>query len=157
MERKTWHGQVLRPIAGERDSERKFQRQLNEPRRQSSQDLVKCGRTNVTIGQSEVGMVQEVEELGPELKLLPFCNRNALEGGEIPLGIARPFGDVPSSRTELLHRRQRIGGNLLERIRVEPSAGGSWTAVGILTRNQIWTIGRKTGDFWRPALLGNIH
>lgn len=47
--------------------EQELQCQLNHPRTHVGLDLSERGRANLTIGQSQIGVIQDVEQLGPEL------------------------------------------------------------------------------------------
>src|ERR1035441_10953374 len=60
-------------------SKRKLQGQLDQTRRQGRKDLVKSRRTDVAVGQSEIRVVEEIEKLSAELKLLALSHTNVLE------------------------------------------------------------------------------
>ncbi len=86
-------------------------------------------RADIARGQAEVWMVQEIEELRPELEFLGFRHANILEGREVPIHVTRPFGDVAAFRAELLDRRVRVGRDALERVGIEPRIGSLWSAI----------------------------
>ena len=48
----------------------KLQCKLDQSRRLSRQNLVEGWRTDVAIGQAEIGVIEDVEELRPELEFL---------------------------------------------------------------------------------------
>src|SRR6476660_6528873 len=138
-------------------SELELQSQLNQPGRHCGQNLVEGRRADVTVRQAEVGVVEKIEELGSELKLLALSHRDVLECREVPISVTRSLGDVASGVAELLHGRVRVRSNALEGIRIEPGAGGARTAVWILPGNKIRAVRRKAGNLWGATLLGNIH
>ena len=82
---------------------KKFQRELDQPRRLGRQNLIESWRTDVAVGKTEIGMVEDVEELRPELKFLRLRDANVLERGKVPVGVARPLRDVAARGAELLH------------------------------------------------------
>src|ERR1700730_17242656 len=84
-------------------SEQKFQGKLDHARRQSSLNLVKCWRADVAVGQSEVGVVEEVKEFGAELDVFGFRDAEIFEHGEIPVGVAGSDADVAAGIAELLN------------------------------------------------------
>jgi hypothetical protein len=49
--------------------------------------VVEGWRADVAVRQPGIGVVQNIEQLGAELKLLPFGHANVLEGREIPAAI----------------------------------------------------------------------
>ena len=53
-------------------SEQEFQGQLNDARRQRGLNLVERRRTDVAVGQAEVGMIENVEEFDAELEVFDF-------------------------------------------------------------------------------------
>ena len=57
-----------------------LQRKLHLARRPRREDMVECRRTDVAVGQPEVRVIQEIEELRPELEFLSFGYWNVLEG-----------------------------------------------------------------------------
>src|SRR5436305_11798168 len=121
------------------------------------QNMVERWRTDVAIRQAEVRVVQEIEELRAKLKLLSLRDTDVLEGGEVPIEVSGPLRYVAASRSELLHRRVRVGGDALERVRVEPGIGSFWSIVRILSWNQAWPVCGESADFRCAALLGEIH
>ena len=79
-----------------RISEQELQRQLDFSRGQGCQDLVERARAYVAIGKTVVGVIQEVEDLRPELKLPRLTDRNIFERREVPVRIARPLRNISS-------------------------------------------------------------
>jgi len=99
-------------------------------------------------------MIQQIEELSPELKFLRLRHADVLEQREVPIRVSRTLGDVATGRAELLHRRIGVLGYSLEGIWVEPCAGGFRSVVGI--GDHVRPIGEKPGDFRRGALHRKI-
>src|SRR5436305_8745102 len=97
---------------------KELKRELYQPRRLRLLYLSEIWRTDIAIRQPEICMIQEVEELGPELKLFRFRYLDVLESRKVPVGIARPLHDVASRRPKRAGISYR-----LERIRVEPFCG----------------------------------
>ena len=62
-----------------RCSESKLQGKLDEARRQRRKNLIEGWRTDVAVGQAEIRVVQNIEELSAELKLLALGYANVLE------------------------------------------------------------------------------
>src|ERR1700730_12955239 len=62
-----------------RCSESKLQGKLDQARRQRRKHLIKGWRTDVAVGQAEICVVQKIEELSAELKLLALGYANVLE------------------------------------------------------------------------------
>ena len=60
-------------------SESKLQGQLDQARRQRRKNLIEGWRTDVAVGQAEIRVVQKIEELSAELKLLALGYANVLE------------------------------------------------------------------------------
>jgi len=59
-------------------------------------------------------MVQEIEELRPELKFFGFRYLDVLEGREIPIHIPRPCDHVATFVSKYLEPPKRIGSELLK-------------------------------------------
>ena len=57
----------------------KLQRQLDQPRGLGLQNLVEGLGVHVAVGNMEIRMIQDVEELRPELKFLRLCDADVLE------------------------------------------------------------------------------
>jgi len=53
-------------------------------------DFSKRWGTDVAVGKPQVRVIQEIEQLSPELQFLAFRNRDVLERGEIPGGEPGP-------------------------------------------------------------------
>src|SRR5262249_52964463 len=119
-------------------------------------DLVECRRADVTVRQTEIWVVQNVEELRAELELLRFGQANVLQHPETPICIARPFADVPPRRSELLHWRVGIRSDSLKCAGVQPGIHRMRPRVWILSSQQIWPVGGKSSDLRRSALLRNV-
>ena len=62
-----------------RCSESKLQGKLDQARRQRRKNLIEGWRTDVAVGQAEIRVVQKIEELSAELKLLALGYANVLE------------------------------------------------------------------------------
>ena len=92
-----------------------LQRKLDQPWRLGRQDLVEGWRADVAIRQTEIGVVEDVEEFRPELKLLGLRHANVLKGGEVPICVPRSLRDVAASGSELLNRRVWILNKPLKR------------------------------------------
>src|ERR1044072_849355 len=70
-----------------------LQTELNNPRAlgpQQRTELRASKRGGISVGQVEIDIVHQVEELGAKLQLLRFVNRNALQHREIPYLQSRP-------------------------------------------------------------------
>lgn len=104
--------------------EKKLQSQLNHARVQSGLNLVEGRRTDVAVGQAEVGMVKDVKEFRSELDSFRFSDAEILEDREVPIGVAWADADVAAGVAELLNWRIRVGNDLREGRGVEPSTGG---------------------------------
>ena len=102
-------------------------------------------------------MVQEIEKFSPELKFLALGHPNILEGGEIPIAVARALGYVSACCTELLDRRIGILGDLLKCTAVKPCAGGVRSGVGILPEDQVRAVREESGDLRRRALYRKVR
>src|SRR5262249_38378614 len=75
----------------------KLQRQLNVPRvARGAADSPELRRGNPRAGEAELGMVEEVEELGAELELALLVERESFEQREIPVVDAGTGHDVAS-------------------------------------------------------------
>ena len=85
-------------------SELELQCQLDQARRLCLENGVKGWRTLVTVGQPEVGVVQNIKELRTELKLFSFAHSNVLECRKVPIGVTGALRDVAACGPELLHR-----------------------------------------------------
>ena len=123
-------------------SELEFQSQLNQPRRLSRQDIVEGWRTDVAVWQAEIRMVQEIEELRPELEFLTFGNWDVLEGREVPVSISRPLSNIAAGSAELLDRGIRIWRNALKGAGIQPSRGS--------LRVRCWDSDPKPGSVDSP-------
>ncbi len=72
--------------------EQKFQRELYQARWLGFQYLIEGRRTDVAVGYVEVGVIQNIEKLRPELELLGFGKAEVLGCGEIPVCVTRSHG-----------------------------------------------------------------
>src|SRR5215813_4887161 len=84
--------------------EQELQRELNQPWRLRRLNVVEGRRTDITIRQPEVRVVQDVEKLRPELERFVLGYPDILERREIPVLEGRSDRDVSSLRAELLDR-----------------------------------------------------
>jgi len=118
--------------------------------------VIKGGRANVAIGKTEISMVENVEELSPELNFLGLRHSKVLKRGQVPICVSWPQRDVAACCAKLLYRRVGIKDDLLKCIIVEPCAGCMWPGVGILPGGQVRSVGRESGDLRRSALHRNV-
>src|SRR6267154_1610101 len=108
------------PCSRKRVLKQEFQRQLDLPCRLCGLDFIKGWRTDVAVGLPEIGVIQDVEEFCPELKLVRLHDVNILEHRKIPIGISGPFSYVAASCAELLYGRIRVLRDRLKRTSIEP-------------------------------------
>src|SRR6185503_16621862 len=115
-------------------SELKAQRELNQARiHRSSRDhteqiriaridrLVTSEAPNLRAdGNSELSMIEQIEELRSELKRFAFCNRRQLRNGKIEVGLARTTNDTHAGIAEA--SSQVNGWRRAERSDVEESS-----------------------------------
>src|SRR5271156_4096970 len=133
-------------------SEIEFQGQLHEPPWQRFRNLSKIRRTYVVVRQTEVRVIEDVEELRTELQALGFANGNVLEGREVPLLQAGALHDVAAFVAELASLRGGV--ELLECRGVEPFLRSVWTVVRVA--DHVWTIAGEAGDFRSAALQRDV-
>jgi hypothetical protein len=101
-------------------------------------DFSKRWGTEVAVGKQQVRVIQEIEQLSPELQFLAFRNRDVLERDEIPGGEPGALHHVAAFVAELLNRGVGIGCNPLKCAGVEPLLRGARTGVRI--SDQIRTV-----------------
>src|ERR1700730_11367109 len=101
-------------------------------------------------------MVQQVEKLCAELKLLALYHADILEHREVPIRIARALRNVSACSSKLLYRRVRVLNNLLKSAAVQPCSRGTRSRVGILPGDEVRPVGEESTDFWRRALYRKI-
>ena len=63
--------------------------ELYQPGRFCLQNLIESRRADIAVGQMEIGVIQNVEQLRPELQGLGFRQPNILGRAKILIGIAR--------------------------------------------------------------------
>src|ERR1700731_4734470 len=97
-----------------------LQRHLNHARAHIRLDLPEGLRFNVADRQTEIGMVQHIEEFTAELKFFRFRQPNVLERREVPVHISGAFHGIAALVPKLLDWRIRILGNSLKGAYIEP-------------------------------------
>jgi hypothetical protein len=78
-------GQPAKPLLSISGLEHEFQCQLHDPARLCRLNHAEIRRANVVVRQAEVHIVEDVEELCPELQVHSLVDRNRLESRKIPL------------------------------------------------------------------------
>lgn len=79
---------------GKLSLEQEFQRELNLPCRLRRLDLIESGRTDVAVGQPEIGVIEDVKEFRAELKFFRFSHANVFDCRKIPVRVTGAFCDV---------------------------------------------------------------
>src|ERR1700733_2574988 len=118
-----------------------LQRDLDHARAYIRLDLPEGRRFNVSHRQTEIGMVQHVEEFSAELKFFRFRQPNGLERREVPVYISRPQHGVAALVPKLLDRRIRILRNPLKGAHIKPL--GRRTRSRIRVAYQVGAIARE--------------
>src|SRR5581483_10020791 len=144
-----WHGSSLPWL------EQELQRELRQPCGEGLGNRAKGSWVaNVAVRQTEIWMVQDVEELGAELKLFRFRNLDVLERREVPVRVTRPLNNIPARVAELLHRGVGVEHYLLERAGVKPLLHAVRSGIGIA--DDVGPIGGESSNLGRAALYRRI-
>src|SRR5579883_1335662 len=85
-----------------------LQCQLDLAGRQCLLNLSEGRRTDVAVRQTEVGMVEQVEELGAELEIFRFEHMDILDRRKIPLRETWPLNHVAAFIAKLTRLCNRI-------------------------------------------------
>ena len=68
--------------------EQELKCELYQPRGFCLQNLIEGRRADIAVGQMKIGVIQNVEQLRPELKGLGFRQADILGRAKIPIGVA---------------------------------------------------------------------
>src|SRR5580698_6151338 len=103
-----------------RSLKQELQRKLHLARRLRRKDMVERRRTDVAVGQPEIGAVQEVKQLRAELQLFRFGYLEVLKRCKVTVSISRADIHIASLGAKLA----RVGCEIepLESAGVEPRA-----------------------------------
>src|SRR5216683_173977 len=121
MVRRPWTSPRCVPSVSEQvpeRSEQQFQSKLNVPRVLRRQDVPEGRRPNENVGQAEVGPVEQIERLGPELQRDSLAKGRVLHQGKINGLERRSVENIASGVAETA-----VGRNY-ERRGVEPKVRG---------------------------------
>ena len=110
----------------------------------------------IAVGQSKVGVIENVEEFGAKLDVFDFADAEIFDHREIPVGIAGADADISPGIAELLNRRVGIGDDLGEGGAVEPCGGGFRTGIWVLPRDDVGSIGGEASDFGGATLVRDV-
>src|SRR5579862_3459030 len=109
----------------------KLQRDLDHARANVRLNLTEGLRFNVADWQTEISMIQQIEEFAAELKFFRFRQPNVLQGREVPVHVSRSQDGVAALVPKLFDRRIRVLNDSLKGAHIEPFSRGSWSGIRI--------------------------